>query len=253
MTASFHTEPMYVSPIVDFFITILVSITGLLINWKYLKNMKEDDRMRSPGEGPSAIKDIMIMYTKIEMVVTPYYLFFNWFLHGEFFDLPQWFEYLLCYDQYLSNFTRIFNVFNSLVTASIRYMLIVHHDRVMSFGKDTLTSLFYHGSYIVPIILEVLTAFTTQMPENFKNPAQLICNVFHHESHNLTCKDINCIGDQYSPLLSFSHTFVPIEITDYLGIILKMVFVIIAANIVEGILYWKTFSEIKRLVILFRL
>ena len=242
----FNKEPMYYSFEVDFMLSILFSITGFLINWKLLKDIEEDDRRRCPGEAPSAIHYIMISFLKIQRALTLYYIWLNWFLNEEIFDLPEWLQYLLCYDQYLSNFSAIHCGFNSLVIASIRYMFIVHDERVMLFGKDKLKALFEHGSYVAPIALTCLAGFTMPMPENFQAPAQLICNALRHQSLNITYRDKKCTSVQYSPLLSFSHRYVPTEITTYLGICLKIIFVIVGANVVEGILYWKIFNKIKR-------
>ena len=246
MTTSIQKEHLYISSLIDFTISILVGATGFLINWKHLQGMKEDERMRSPGEAPSIINNVLITYTKVLMIITPYYLFLNWFLNEEFFDIPEWLQYLLCYDQYVSTFFRVYVSFNSFVIATMRYTFIVQHDGVLLFGKDKTKKLFYHGSYVVPIVIVFLNSFTLPVPENIQNPAQIICNALHHESLNITCKDNNCIPAQYSPLLSFAHNYIHADAIKYVGSFLKILVVTLLSNVAEGILYWRTFTFIKR-------
>ena len=246
MTTSIQEDPLYISSLIVFIISILVGAIGFLINWKHLQGMKEDERMRSPGEPPSIINRVLITYTKVLMIMTPYYLFLNWFLEQEFFDFPEWFQYLLCYDQYISTLGRVYVSFNSFVIATMRYTFIVHHEGVMLFGKEKVTMLFYHGSYVVPIVIVFLNAFALPVPENIQNPAQIICNALHHGSLNVTCKDRNCISAQYSPLLSFSYNYIHTDVIKYTGIFLKILVVTLLSNVTEGILYWMTFTFIKR-------
>ena len=246
MKQSIHKEPLYVSSWVDFFISIFLIMGGILINWKYLRCMEEDDRKRSRSEAPSLIKDVMTTYTKFIMVITPYYILLNWFLNEEFLELPEWFQYALCYDQYVSIFGKMYYGFNSLVISLMRFMFIVHHDSVQLFGKDKAKSLFYHVSYGVPTAMAILHAFTLPVPEYSENSAKLKCNSFYSGLVNNTNEDINTIHDGCSPLLSLAHIYVPIEVTKYIGYVLKLIAIITLSNVIEGILYWKIFNSIKK-------
>ena len=245
MHSSIQNEPLYVSSLVDFVISILLSLAGILINWKHLRNMEEDEKMRSPGETPSLINDVMKTYTKVIMVLTPYYIFLNWILNEDL-DFPEWFQYAVCYDQYLAHFSIIYYAFNSFVIATMRYTFIVHQNRVLVFGKEKAKSMFYHGSYTIPIAIAFLNAFTNPMPQSMQNSAQLLCNAFHRDSLNITCGDSNGIRDECSPILSLTHYYVPLEVTKYVGAFVKLLFIIILLNVVEGSLYFKTFRSIKR-------
>ena len=245
MISSKEKEPMYVSSEVDLIISVMVSVAGLAINSKLLKDMKEDFRMRPPGTNPSLIQDVMTTYTKTLMIFCPSYLFLFWILNEEIY-LPDWLKYLLCYDQYIATTVRFYFYFHSMIVAIMRYSFIVHHERIMVFGKDEAKAMFYHISVIIPIIFGVTHACTLPIPKNAQNLAQRTCNNFYKDNYNITCGDPSGIPDECSPILVFVKEYISPELLSYVGLVVKIVFVVVYSNIFEGILYLKTFRTIKR-------
>ena len=179
------------------------------------------------------------------MVFFPAYQFLFWFLHQNFY-LPDWFHYLLCYDQYIVACCRFYFSFNTFVVAIMRYTFIVHQQRVMTFGKKRAKTLFYYMSIIIPIIFGVLHACTLPTPINTQNIAKEVCNRFYQEAFNITCGDPNGVKDECSPILTFVQRYISLEVTYYVGIAVKVVAIIIFLNFLEGFIYWKTFSNIKK-------
>ena len=67
---SFHyQDPMYVSTLADFIILFNVWALMILVNGKYLKDMRDDTRYRSPGTAPSLINDVMTTRTIATMIL----------------------------------------------------------------------------------------------------------------------------------------------------------------------------------------
>ena len=103
---------MYVSPGVDFIILLSLTTTILLVNGKYLKDMKEDTRYRLPGTAPGLINDIMTSRSKLVMIIVPLTPLSNWFFTLDYY-LPDSFYQLLCYYQYPLTFYRFYFEFSS--------------------------------------------------------------------------------------------------------------------------------------------
>ena len=238
-------EPLMVSSMLDLMILLVVSFTGIVINWKHLRNMNEDDKMRPPGTSECLIKDVLNTYTKVGMVGFPFHFFLNWFLN-ERYVLPAWFQYVLCYDQYVVNTFRWYYSFNSLVISTMRYTYIVQNKAVLRFGKEKAKAMFYYGSILIPILLAVLNAVSVQTPVHVLNVAATICVDFYLNSLNVTIEDANSIPGFGSPILMFVHQYISVDITHYVQVFLTVVAVVVLSNVIEGILYWKTFRVIRR-------
>ena len=116
----------------------------------------------------------------------------------------------------------------------------------MTFGKERAKALFYYMSIITPIIFGVLNACTLPTPINTQNIANAVCNKFYQEAFNITCGDPNGVRDECSPILTFVQRYISLEVTYYFGIALKLVAIIVLLHFLEGFIYWKTFSNIKK-------
>ena len=57
---------LYISPSIDFVIIVIVSLLIILVNSKYLSNMKEESK------NAQVIQDVMIARTKLAMVAAPF-------------------------------------------------------------------------------------------------------------------------------------------------------------------------------------
>ena len=242
---SFHYQgPMYVSPGVDFMILLSLATSILLVNGKYLKDMKEDTRYRLPGTAPGLINEIMISRSKVVMILVPLTPLSNWFFTLNYY-LPDSLYQLLCYYQYPLTFYRFYFAFTSFIISLMRYVFIVHHQQVLRFGKIAARKLFYHSSIWIPMLMTALHACTLPVPRQSFDITLETSYRFLEKSYNMTCGDQMGIKDDCAPILSFVHQYVPKETTRLIGIAVKIVYVIMCLNIVDGILYWKTFKMIR--------
>ena len=251
MNGKLHKDPLYISSGADLFISSLVSSIGLLINKKFLNDTNEDEKKKGCGTSTGIVNGVMKLYTKCLMVLQPLYSLL-FLLACQDLDLPEWMQYLSCYDQYIAATTRFYVGFNSLVIALMRYTFIVHHETILIFGKDKAKAIFYHGSYCIPIVLGIIHALFVPVPDNAQNPVHSFCKNFnlYNNLQNVTCGDPDGLHDQCSPILSMTHRYVPVEISISIGIFLKAIVFLILSNFLEGILYWRTFNSIKKYVYL---
>ena len=235
-----YKEPLYFSTELDFVIIIIVSILGILINQKFLNDMKDDSRKSSP----SLIDDVMVSRTKSRMIVLPAYMLLNWSLTLNY-QLPDWFYQALCYEQYNGMFWRFYFNVSSLIISLIRYFFIVYNENVLLLGKEKVKNFFYFLSVMIPLIMTILHACTLPVPPSAHNIAQKTCHKYLEVSYNMTCRDGNGISDYCTPIQSIVIERIPQAATKVVGIIVKLMYVMMCSNILEGILYWRTFKLIR--------
>ena len=236
-------EPLYVSSSVDLAIISSLSALIIFVNGKYLKDMNEDDRNRLPGTPRSLINDVMVTRTKGAFILPPYYLL-SWFL-SQGYLLPEWFYQMIIYEQYLVLFLRFYFPFTSFIIASMRYVFIVHDKKILTFGKNEAKRLFYYTSIGAPMLMAVLHACSIPVPPSGYTRPHKVCVKFLETSYNMTCGDLNGEKDDCAPILSLVHHIVPSNITKIVGIVVKFFFIVMCTNILDGILYWKTFKTIR--------
>ena len=74
------SQSMYVSPTIDFLINVFVSLAVIVVNSKYVKDLKEDDKSRPPGSNGNLVKRVMLTYTKFVIICAPAHLMLIWIL-----------------------------------------------------------------------------------------------------------------------------------------------------------------------------
>ena len=235
------------SSIVDLIICSTICLLGIVINVKYLKDMKEEERSLGANSNGLLIRRVMTTYTITLIVSVPIQLSLSCFLYvkDENLELPTWFQYSMCYRIYLGQGLRIYHGFNSLVVAAMRYCFVVHRNDILRFGMEKAKSLFYYGSLATPIMIEILVAFT--FPKlNFFNAAMSLCKESYQDSHNRIDLNVTITQGFSLPVYSFAHRYISSDITYYVRIFVFLLIAIIFSNVVEGILYYKTFAHITR-------
>ena len=153
------SQSMYISSTIDFLINVFVSIAVIVVNSKYVKDLKEDDKCRPPGSNGILVKRVMLTYTKFVIICAPTHLMLIWLLHQDF-ELPNWFKHLLCYDVYFKFISILYTGFNSLVVAGMRYTFVVHQNQILKFGIEETKQIFYYCSILVPVLIAICHMLT---------------------------------------------------------------------------------------------
>ena len=238
-------EPMYISSNGDLIISILIALAAICINWKFLKDMNADEKDRGPNSNGSILKDVLTTYTKAGMIFLPIGLIWYWILNEDF-ELPVMIQYLFCsYGNMISKFFGVYFDFTSLVIASMRYTFVVHNNSVLQFGIEQTKTLFYYGSIVIPLVLTILSEGTIEVPLYFKPHS--ICVDYYAKAYNDSSElSLNITHSISSPIYCFVHEHISTDITYYVGWLVIILWAIIVVNVVEGILYWKTFHYIRR-------
>ena len=235
---------MHFVSIFDLIMCILISVFGILINVKFLKTMKDDERNLGTNSTGLLVKRVMTTYTITLIVSIPIRLILSWFLN-ENFELPTLFQYGICYGIYFIHGLRIYQAFNSLVVASMRYTFVMHHNAILRFGKEDAKTVFYYGSISIPIMIEILFAFSFPKPLTFSLVVS-ICNDSYQDSYSTTGLNVTITQDFSLPVYSFVPRYISADITFYVKAFVSLLIGMILSNVVEGVLYYKTFGKIKR-------
>ena len=236
-----YKEPMYISIELDLVIIITMSILVIVVNRKFLKDMKDDARKSSA----SLIRDVMTSRTKAFMVVVPGFKLLNWSLTLDY-RFPDWFYEALCYEQYIAIFFQFYFGFDSFIISLMRYFFIVYNETALLLGKQRMKKFFYFSSIMVPLIMTVLHACTLPVPPSVHSIAQKTCHEYLEVSYNISCQtDLIGNTDNCAPILPMVLKQIPIVVTKNLGIAVKSIYIIICSNVMEGILYWRTFKIIR--------
>ena len=236
-----YKEPMYLWPEIDLVVILTMSILVIVVNRKFLKDMKDDERKSSS----SLIRDVMTSRTKAFIVAVPGFMLLHWSLTLDY-RFPDWFYQALCYEQYIATFFRFYFGFDSLIISSMRYFFIVYNETVLLLGKQRMKKFFYFSSIMVPLIMTVLHACTLPVPPSVYSIAQKTCHKYLEVSYNITCQTNQTgITDNCAPILPMVLKHIPTVVTQNVGIIIKLIYIIICSNLMEGILYWRTFKVIR--------
>ena len=149
------------SSTIDIMIFVCIFVVGFLINRKYLKDLDYDYRHRNAGTNGSVVKDIMTTSTNALLIFMPLHLLLYLMMFIETY-LPFNIQHVLCYKVVLVTWFRSVFGFTSFVTAAIRYAFIVHHDKVLKWGKEKTKTIFYYGSILIPSFIVILGTCTVK-------------------------------------------------------------------------------------------
>ena len=222
--------------IVRFVFTILAEAC----NYRVINVTKKDNGI---------LNDIMNLQAYTVMITMPIRLIFTTltdFMHplnevfGQWICSGYWFIKTISLQMYL---------YHSLFIALLRYVFIVHNDKVVEFGKEKIKRLFWYLSVGIPIfnLLWIATDLTEIDTNNFVNR----CNGVDHKKFLI---------QSWSSLGLIKKNFESLQIhheSDNLSIFLAVLrrvskvaqriwIVFLASNITEGIIYYKLIQHMRR-------
>ena len=236
------SEPIFLNYYLDTCFITLIMILGLLVNWKFLKNMTEDDTNRGANSNGLLIRDVMATNAKTQMMVWPTLWVLFWLIQMDT-TFPTWMQPWFCHLKFFAYIFRIYFAFNSLAVAAMRYTFIVHNTSISSFGIAKTKTMFYYGSILVPLLLALFYECTIDVPFDRGGRVFEICKQSFTDTANKTFSPERGFE---SPIFAVFQDNMPKNVVYYLGITTKVFLAVIFGNLFEGFLYWKTFSFIAR-------
>ena len=221
-----------------FFITKLcIYLIGEFIGVKLLINLKKDN---------SILNHVTTFFVLTQMVGYPIALVFtttNDFLYpaneviGKWFCTLGWMSIMYC--SYVS-------LFYSCIVAFMRYFFVLHSEKAQAYGKEKAKRNFLIMAVLAPLLCVIWESTERLHILSYINK----CYGYDQRVFLIESSTLNVLKHKFWELNSFAHNGVvdlAIVIANRVSKILKaIVLIVLGANIVEGILYYKILTHMNR-------
>ena len=221
------TPENIVSSVFEFLLSLIISICGVFLNYKFLQKLSIERRNKPIGRKGNVIEPIMRWFGVLQIAYWPYELFMFSQAVG-IANLSSITPPLCPFYLWSVMLGRAIVAYNSLFVALIRYVYIVHERKANQWDFESVGKRFQIASISVPIIHVIIHGLTMRpkyvLPDDVPN----------------TCSHMT------APLITFTLKFMPEPLVDTIAIISVILVVFVYLNLVEAYLYVKMFQSIKR-------
>ena len=221
------TTENIISSVLEFLLSLIISICGVFLNYKFLEKLRMERRNKPIGRKGNVIEPIMRWFGVLQIAYWPYELFMLSQSVG-ISNLSIITPPLCPFYTWSVVLGRAIVAYNSLFVALIRYFCIVHERKANQWDFESIGKRFQIASISVPIIHVIIHGFTLRPRYLLPDPDDNVC------SH------------MTPPLITFTTKFIPEALVDTIAIISYILIAFVYLNLVEGYLYVKMFQSIKR-------
>ena len=231
------------SIIIEFLFSLVIVLTGLLVNYRFKKKLEEERRARPLGRKGNVIEPIMRWYQILVMVFWTYVMLFLWLMTNEIMPVD-WFSNCWVMNALMNPMRvgRSIIGYNSFFIALIRYLYIVHHKKADKWKFEKVGRIFQVTSILWPILMEVIRLFSEEDFSGFRASEKFKRCVASNEDWNNTT---NIILPKPSAM-GLTLKILPIESVEAIYYIFIGITAMIFSNLVEGYMYIKIYQSIKR-------
>ena len=214
----------------------IIIIIGEFLNKYTLKFLELQDGL---------VNDILKMFLRVQMVYWPVTVLFST-TTDFFYPLRDMVGVWYCSFGFLwivCGMTLI--LFHSFIVGLMRYVFVVHNERVVGYGKERAKKLFFLASILIPVFVTLwgyLNGRDTSAISSLNK-----CNGVHHQaflienSIDSTMKRNFCVFEKYEHEGEFLATMRRVSCKLY-----SALYVLMGFNVVEGLLYWRTVTHANR-------
>ena len=227
------------STVVEFIISCILTIIGILIHYKFWKQLEFERKNKPLGRKGNVIEPIMRLFCVHQMYFCPFYFIFYWMRANALIpvDTPSW----LCVAiNDIVILGRIFISFNSLFVVIIRYIYIVHDVKANQWHFEKVGRRFQIASVIIPLFITMMILFTID-PLLILDGDEIINNC--PNIYNTTFQDSKVLK---SFRLQFTNQFLPEEVVNSIRMLSGLIIILVYFNVIDAILYIQIFRKIKR-------
>ena len=232
-----YSQPLEKPSIVITFwvIKMVFIIIGEGIGTKLFASLKKEKGL---------LTDVTKLFIIVQMILFPILHFFELVLNTLYpvhEIVGSWFCFL---DWLLWGVFMRVGLNNSFIASLMRYLFIVHDQKVNEYGKEKIKRLFLYFSIISPIIQFTLQALGGSPRLSFVNK----CYGNDHKVFLIETSTLNVLKHKF---VEFDDAHTEIEILQQVGarifkIVEVMLFLFMGCNITEVFLYYKIFSKMDR-------
>ena len=224
---SFHEKSLSIlEPILTFVFSLIISICGVFLNYKFHKKLKIERRNKPLGRKGNVIEPIMRWFLVIQIIYWPYqFLMFHRFMYYNIISMIPPFCPFYIWSIILGRTTV---AYNSMFVVLIRYVYIVHERKANQWDFEKVGRRFQIASISTPLIQVIVLGFSI-------SPKGL----FPHANH---------CPHETSILLSITREPALEPLADAVTIMCAITMGVVYLNLMEGYLYIRIFQRIYRYV-----
>ena len=220
-----------------FFVKAFVILMGEIIGIKFIKTMKKENGL---------LKDITMLFVTWQMACHPILAFFDLInsliypaadVFGSWFCTLGWFVW--GYGVRLA-------LYNSFITAMMRYLFVIHEEKVSAYGKEKVKKIFWYISLLLPLFHILLKIADGSPTLSFINKCYSYDNkVFLSESTTLNVLKNKFWKTETTTINEAVDVFIAVTMR-MIKLIESAIFLIMGFNLSEFFIYVKIFSHLKR-------
>ena len=230
----------FTSILIEFILSTAIILSGILINYTFLKKLEKEKRSKSAGRKGNVIEPIMMGCCWVQMVFWPTRLAIAWVFHNEILKLemmPIWTRYLMLDILMIG---RVYLCFYSFFCAFMRYIYIVHYERVYHWDFEVVAGRMKLASLLIPSIVGTISLIAVGGFQFQGNEIFDLCSDSLIEQTN---------GNTGISLLASifpdHFTILVIRIIYYFTVFVWLIF---GVNIAEAFMYGAAFARIRRYI-----
>ena len=218
-----------------FILTIVILISGFILNTKFVKKLQDEKRRRPLGRKGNVIEPLMIIFCNFQMMYWPFDLMFMWVNTNGIISSKQMPTWLLYFFYEPIRYGRTYLACNSLFIALIRYVYIVHLKKMNQYEFKNVAKLFQMLSIVLPFSIEIASTFT--FSANFCKWKML---------DDSPVKFGNAEEFAQKETVEWAMKYLPKQVISSIALLYVTAKVLIVSKFVEVFLYLRTFKEIER-------
>ena len=237
VTLYYQPLPNPIFAAVNLGISCVILLIGEYTNARVLQFVKRETGL---------VMDVLKVFLYVQMVYWPIATLFgastefvypvvntfgSWFCIAEFFWLVTGMSFIL---------------FHSFVVGLMRYIFVVHEEKVICFGKERAKKTFFWLAILVPCVLTTWGYFNNRDTSTVASLNK--CKGLHHKvfllehSYDSTAKRNFCYFESYEG----HEDGIIVHLKRISCTLYSVLFFILGFNLVEGLLYWRTVKHSNR-------
>ena len=225
LVESFHEKNLSIlQPILTFIFSLIISICGVFLNYKFLKKLKIERRNKPLGRKGNVIEPIMRWFLVIQIIYWPYQLIM--FHRVMYYNIISMIPPLCPFYIWSIILGRTTVAYNSIFVVLIRYVYIVHERKASQWDFEKIGRRFQIASICTPWIHIIMMGFSLRLKA-----------VFPHANH---------CPHQTPFLLSITREPALEPLVDTIATVCAITMGVVYLNVMEGYLYIKIFQRINQ-------
>ena len=230
------------STALEFLLSAVIGAIGIVINYRFIKKLKDEKRKVPLGRKGNVIEPIMNWFCQFQLVYWPYHLTFFWIVFNGVIPtdyMNGW--WCNVSTQIGIKFGRMYIAYNSLFVALIRYIYIVHRKKLNQWDFEKVGKCFQIASVMMPLLIEMLGLFVNPY-EMFQEQEGFNECIAHYAGLNTT--EVVQVPTPY-PLV-WTLRLLPQSLVTAFHWTVQGVSLIVGLNFAEFVMYFYILKTIQR-------